>query len=561
MKHVLIILAVLFVFFVMIEIYQYFLSWMLVVVTGGVGLICWLLFYLQSVREERDLLKEGNQYFIDTFQYIRNPISLIKTPLDVVHEGECPEFVKREVAIALHSIESLEQHLTTLMGLKHSFMNFGNLDVAEHEIGSFLKKRVNPLQSYAVGLDMTLEMESEFEYASAWFDQGKVSPVIDKFVTSAIDCASPEAHLVMQVLLNDEYWAIKIKDSGNGLFLKYCKWYLSWLPAPGTVQLRDWKMGGIFFKKMLSLCDGKISVSERDVLLIFPLKCPFGRVRSRSKKKREYTLLEETDISPVTPLSKKDKPLVILADEDGSFRNYLENSLSDNFNIKTFSNGSEALKSIHEERPDLVLCDISLHGIGGDILSSELKSCRETSYIPIILLGSPLDEESRKKRSCSLADIFMYKPFNITDLKVEMSILITNSQFRRKSFLQKMFGDEFLVLKTEASQQDVNLKFLDEVKMYILDNLEKEDFIVDDIASNMCMSRTTFYNKWKSLTGEAPKYLISRIRMEKARELLESGKYSVTIVAEMVGMKNLKNFRNKYKDYFGKSPKEFLKKV
>ena len=44
-----------------------------------------------------------------------------------------------------------------------------------------------------------------------------------------------------------------------------------------------------------------------------------------------------------------------------------------------------------------------------------------------------------------------------------------------------------------------------------------------------CMSRTTFYNKWKLLTGEAPKYLISRIRMEKARELLESGKFSVTV--------------------------------
>lgn len=73
-----------------------------------------------------------------------------------------------------------------------------------------------------------------------------------------------------------------------------------------------------------------------------------------------------------------------------------------------------------------------------------------------------------------------------------------------------------------------------------MENMDKEDLTVDDIASRMCMSRTTFYNKWKLLTGEAPKYLISRIRMEKARELLESGKFSVTMVAEMVGMRNLK---------------------
>lgn len=559
MKHVLIILAVLFVFFVMIGVYQYFLNWALVVLTGVVSLLCWLLFYLQSVREERDLLKEGNQYFIDTFQHIRNPISLIKTPLDVVHEGECPESVRREVAIALHNIERLEQHLATLIGLKHSFMHSACFDVAEHEIGSFLKKKVNPLQSYAADLDMTLEVVPEFEYASAWFDQGKVSPVIDRFVTSAIECASPETHLVMQVLLNDEYWAIKIKDSGNGLFLKYCKWYLSWLPTPKTTHLKKWKMGGAFFKKMLNLCDGKISVSEGDVLLRFPLKCPFGRIRSYPKMQKEYKQ-EDTKLNPNTSLSKKEKPLVLLADEDESFRNYLENSLLDNFNVKTFSDGLEALESIHDERPDLIICDIKLQRIGGDELSLKLKSFGETSYIPIILLGSLLDRERRLKRNHSLADVFMYKPFNISDLKIEMSVLIRNSRFKRKSFLQKMFGEEFLVEKKEE-KRDTDLKFLEEVKAYVLDNLEKDDFIVDDIASKMCMSRTTFYNRWKSLTGEAPKYLISRIRMEKARELLESGKYSVTIVAEMVGMKNIKNFRNKYKEYFGKSPRESLKKV
>lgn len=557
MKHVLIILAVLFVFFVMIEIYQYSPNWVLVMLTGVVSLLCWLLFYLQSVREERDLLKEGNQYFIDTFQHIRNPISLIKTPLGVIHEGECLESVRREVAVALHNIDGLEQHLTALIGLKHSFIHSGILDVAEHEIGSFLKKRVNPLQSYAADLDMTLEMVREFEYASAWFDQGKVSPVIDKFVTSAIECASPETHLVMQVLLNDEYWAIKIKDSGNGLFLKYCKWYLSWLPTPKTAYLRKWKMGGTFFKKMLKLCDGKISVSEGDVLLRFPLKCPLGRMRNHSKRQKEY---KQEDLKSNTSLNKKDKPLVLLADADENFRNYLGNSLSDNFSVKTFGNGSEALQSIYEERPDLILCDIKLHGIGGDELSLKLKSFGETAYIPIILLGSLLDVERRTKRNYSLADVFMHKPFNISDLKIEMSVLIRNSRFKRKAFLRKMFGEEFLVQKKEE-QRDTDLKFLEEVKIYVLENLDKDDFIVDDIASRMCMSRTTFYNKWKSLTGEAPKYLISRIRMEKARELLESGKYSVAVVAEMVGMKNLKNFRNKYKEYFGKSPRESLKKV
>lgn len=564
MKYITTILASFFVFFLTVGVYYKFLSTIIILMFGGVWLLCWLLFYLRSIYEERDLLKEGNQYFIDTFQNIRNPISLIKAPLGVVCEGECPEFVKKEVSIAIHHIEGLEQHLTTLMGLKHSFIYSNNLDVAEHEISSFMKSKVNPLQSYAAGLDMTLEIFPEFDYASAWFDQGKISPVIDKFVISAINCALPETHLVMRILLNDKYWAIKIKDSGNGLFLKYCKWHLSWLPAPKTVHRRQWKMGSILFKRMLSLCDGKISVSEGEVSLKFPVKCPLESVPSHYEKEKKYALLDDAaEVYLCPPFKKKstDKPLVVMVDNDKKLCQYLEKCLSDDFNIITFTNGAEALKSIRDEHPDLVLCDVMLYGMSGDELSSKLKTSRDTSFIPIILLGSPLDLEKRTKRGYSLADMFMYKPFNVEDLKIEISVLITNSYLLRKSFLQKVFGEEFLVKRIEETQQESNLKFLDEVKAHVLNNLDKEDFLVDDLAANMCMSRTTFYNKWKSLTGEAPKYLISRIRMEKARELLESGKYSVTIVAEMVGMRNLKNFRSKYKEYFGKSPKEFLKKI
>ena len=46
----------------------------------------------------------------------------------------------------------------------------------------------------------------------------------------------------------------------------------------------------------------------------------------------------------------------------------------------------------------------------------------------------------------------------------------------------------------------------------------------------------------------------------KARELLESGKYSVQVIPEMIGLKNLKNFRHKYKEYFGITPSKSITK-
>lgn len=566
MKHLSIIIIVvsLCVFLLSIGVYHKVPWSVLPIVASGICILCWLLFHLLCISEERDLLKEENQYFIDTFQNIRNPISLIKTPLGAVYEGDCPEDIKKELAVALHHIGGLEQHLIALMELKRLFGNSGSLVVAEHEIGAFMRKKVSFLQSHVAGLQMKLDLVPDFDYASAWFDPGKISPVIDRFVLSAIECSLPETHLSMQVSLKGDYWAIRIKDTGNKRFLKCCRWYSSRLPILRPLHGKQYGMGGVFFDKLMNICDGKILTLEKEALLRFPIRCSCAVSGGDTSLNIPDTFqVNESEIA-FHGFSKKknmDRPLVILADNDKGFKDYLEKRLSECFVVRSFDDGQEALEVICEEYPDLVICDIMLKGMSGEELSSKLKTSRDTSFIPVILMGAHIDVKRREKRCSSQADLFVCKPFNLEDLKVEISILINNSRFLRKTFLQKVFGEDFLTKPMERAQQDANLAFLNEVKLYIMENMDKEDLTVDDIASRMCMSRTTFYNKWKLLTGEAPKYLISRIRMEKARELLESGKFSVTMVAEMVGMRNLKNFRGRYKEYFGKTPKGFMKKV
>ena len=497
MKHLSIIIIVvsLCVFLLSIGVYHKVPWSVLPIVASGICILCWLLFHLLCISEERDLLKEGNQYFIDTFQNIRNPISLIKTPLGAVYEGDCPEDIKKELAVALHHIGGLEQHLIALMELKRLFGNSGSLVVAEHEIGAFMRKKVSFLQSHVAGLQMKLDLVPDFDYASAWFDPGKISPVIDRFVLSAIECSLPETHLSMQVSLKGDYWAIRIKDTGNKRFLKCCRWYSSRLPILRPLHGKQYGMGGVFFDKLMNICDGKILPLEKEALLRFPIRCSCA-------VSGVYTSLNIPDTFQVNEsemafhgFSKKknmDRPLVILADNDKGFKDYLEKRLSECFVVRNFDDGQEALEVICEEYPDLVICDIMLKGMSGEELSSKLKTSRDTSFIPVILMGSHIDVKRREKRCSSQADLFVCKPFNLEDLKVEISILINNSRFLRKTFLQKVFGEDFLTKPMERAQQDANLAFLNEVKLYIMENMDKEDLTVDDIASRMCMSRTTF---------------------------------------------------------------------
>ena len=60
------------------------------------------------------------------------------------------------------------------------------------------------------------------------------------------------------------------------------------------------------------------------------------------------------------------------------------------------------------------------------------------------------------------------------------------------------------------------------------------------------MSRTSVYNKIKTLTGQGPNDFIRIVRLNKAKELLVSRKYSIGEVANMVGFSDPKYFSTWY---------------
>lgn len=534
-----------------------------ILLAGGIS-IYWIITRIITIQKEKNLLKEGSQYFIDSFENIRAPLTLVHTPLKIACNDICPENIRKELSVAIQNIDYLNIHLTRLMNLKQLFANSEKLDSSEYELGIFIKSRVTSLKAHTANNMVGLDIKTDFNYASAWFDPSKISPVIDKFIKNAIDHTGQKKTITLLITSNSQNWQIKITGFENKKLLqcyKCKKWQL--FQRKKEVEYNFAK--NIFCKRLIKMCNGKILInhSNRTITLKFPSKDPTGNVRHHSSMKISANLTEEKidALSGKEPQKRNSaKPLVVLADSNKEFRLYLEERLSKDFIIRSFENGLDALECIKEEYPDLVICDIMLHGMYGNELSSRLKTSVETSVIPIILYGSHIDIGQRSKRESSLADIFLYIPFHIEDLKIEMNVLIRNNRFLRKSFLQKIFGKQFLEVEEEENENEDKYVFINQVKEFIQRNIDKENLTIDEIASELYMSRTAFFNKWKALTGEAPKYFIYRIRMEKARELLESGKYSVNVLPEMIGLKNLKNFRHKYKEYFGITPSESIMK-
>lgn len=536
------------------------LNSILLLTAGGVSLY-WSLSYFITMQKETNLLKEENLYFIDSFQSIRIPITQIHISLQMICNKHYPEEIRQEL---LRSIDCLNEHLYRLMNLKQLFIHPQSIDIAEYELGYFLKDRVNSLKDHAANKQVKLKVKTEFHYASAWIDQSKISPIIDKFIKNAIDYTEPKKTIILSISLSTEHWKISINNFENRKLIQCykCKRH----PLLKRKEELEYDFAkSIFCKKQTELCNGKILINHlnHNVSLNFPLKHSYKNVPERPRihinENQEEKKIDNL-FHKIPPQRGSTKPTIIIADSNENFRFYLEAHLSKDYIIKSFENGSEVLESIKEEHPDLIISDTVLHGMSGNELSSRLKTSGDTSIIPIILYGSHIDIDRRHKRETSLADTFLYIPFHIEDLKIEITVLIRNSRFLRKAFLQQIFGEQFIRIQTTKNLDNANFTFINKVKEFILENIDREDLTIDDIASQLCMSRTAFYNKWKLLTGEVPKFFIYRIRMEKARELLESGKCPVNVVPEMIGLRNLKNFRNRYKEYFKITPCESIKK-
>lgn len=97
-------------------------------------------------------------------------------------------------------------------------------------------------------------------------------------------------------------------------------------------------------------------------------------------------------------------------------------------------------------------------------------------------------------------------------------------------------------------------EFLDKVMEVINGELSNPDFCINDFCRMMGMSRTSIYNKIKTLTGQGPNDFIRIMRLNKAMELLKSRRYTIGEVSSQVGFSDPKYFSTCFKKQFGTSP-------
>ena len=245
-------------------------------------------------------------------------------------------------------------------------------------------------------------------------------------------------------------------------------------------------------------------------------------------------------------------------EDNDNLRSFLKQSLQNQYRIAEAENGQEGIAKVKEQQPDLIISDIMMPLMNGEEMCRILKNDIETSHIPIILLTALGERTEILKGLESKADMYIVKPFDLMVLKANISNILENRELIRKRFQQVVPPSEKEEPQELSMLSNLDDEFMMKVTQLVKEGLGKE-LNVDILCSGMHMSRTSFYNKIKVLTGMAPADFIRKIKMQEAATLLKSKRYSVSEVSDMMGFADPKYFTDTFKKFYGVPPSVYMK--
>ena len=532
-----------------------------------------IIFRIIMLHKQKKVSDEKTQFFINTAHDIRTPLTLIKAPLEEVVENHMvTEQALPHVNMALKNVNTLLQLTTNLINFERIDVYSSTLYVSEYELNTFMNDVCATFRKFAEIKHVRFVYDSNFDYLNVWFDSDKMGSILKNVLSNALKYTPEGGSVHIYACEEGNSWSIEVKDTGIGIpSCDQKKLFRNCFRSSNVINLKvtGSGIGLMLVYKLVKLHKGKIQIQSTEhqgtcVQITFPKgnshlhKAKFISPKALDECSETITPSGDTLEPPSMKISQVNGSLrrILIVEDNDDLRNYLVDMFRMEYNIQSCPNGKEALIIIREFNPDLVISDIMMPEMGGDELCSVIKSNLEMSHIPVILLTALSDEKNMLEGLEIGADAYISKPFSVGMLKATVKNILTNRALLRQVY--NSIEDEEQNLPANCTNT-LDWKFIASVKKCIENNMENSDFNVDMLSSQHHMSRTSFFNKLKALTGYAPADYIRMIRLQHAAQLLKQGKYSITEIADMIGYSDAKYFREVFKKYYNVSPSKFNK--
>ncbi len=260
---------------------------------------------------------------------------------------------------------------------------------------------------------------------------------------------------------------------------------------------------------------------------------------------------EDDIISEPLVLNDEDHYSVLIIEDNLDLVNFLKGKLSLEYSVQV-SDGTDAIEKALELIPDIIICDISLPEKSGFDICEILKKDLRTSHIPTIILTALNNKESYIKGLEVGADLYLTKPFSFAILAQSIKTLIYNREKLRYYFVNNVHN-----IDASSNFGSMEQEFVSTLNKIINKNVDNSKFSVENLASDLNISRIQLYRKMKAIMGVNISDYIQNTRLEKAKEMLLNTPLTISEIAYATGFSSPNYFSTSFKNKFNKSPKAF----
>ena len=530
---------------------------------------------------EQDMTDLKLRFFTNISHELRTPLTLILGGIeDVKKQGELTPRGEASITLAHRNAKRMLTLINQLLDFRKIVKEKMELKISRVDLVPMVEEALDDFREMASERHIELLFTLSRRSILVWVDIERMESVVYNLLSNALKFTpnGGKIELILSQRDEEECVMLTVRDTGIGIPRdKQSHIFERFAQASRAVDssMKGSGIGLSLCREIVQLHHGEISVESRPGEgSAFTVKLRQGNAHFGMEQidfsgantasvpsdyiVSDYTSIDSQRRQDVTPA--KDAQTILLVEDNKELRIFVYNSLIDTYHVVEADDGVEALEKIREQMPDIIITDLMMPRMDGIELIERVRHDFTMSHIPIVMLTARHSPDDRLKAMEYGADGYITKPFSIELLLARIDNLLT----QRRNLFEKFSTQSARNKVVELVVDDVVVtnrdeEFMKQVMAWLSDNVENSDLTIDQLATHLCLGRTTMYNKLKSLTGKSPVELIKEYRITKAKLLLRTGQFSVSEVAYKVGFSDPGYFSRCFKEQYHSSPAEYLK--
>ena len=526
---------------------------------------------LLEKEKEVDRLKAN--FFANISHEFRTPLTLMLSPIDQLLANSQDTDERYQLGLMKKNGLRILRLVNQILELSKLESGQLKLRVRQSDVVPVLQGVTASFESLAVSKNIDLVFESPAQPLALYFDSAQIETILINLISNAMKFSEMGGKVQVVVervqpsRVHAGFLKIKVKDEGRGLSADQVHHIFDRFYQSGHAEATHFGGTGIglaLTKELVELHKGSISVeSQLQVGTEVTVLLPMGKehldasqmVTDEGIEKHqsmepvdEASLLSETSVE--TDLRK---PLVLLIEDNEELRDYIRSIFQPAYRVLEAGDGEEGVFVANEKIPDLVISDVMMPKMDGYEVCKQLKQAESTSHIPVILLTAKGSVASRIRGHENEADLYLSKPFVPKEL-----LLCVHNLIRSRRQLRERYNKQVVLKPSDIAVNSVDEMFLERLLVVVEAHFEDEGFSVEQLGTEMGMSRSQLHRKLHALTNESCSQFIRTFRLQRAMDLLKSRRASISEIAFMVGFGSPSYFNRCFLKHYGQPPSAFV---